>query len=474
MPLTPKNFGALGGDYDDTEALQSFLNALGNGIDGVIDQAYRHSTLLGMSGQSNFRLGGHGSLTMIDGASVNDAGGGIRFIGCSDFVLQDFSVYGNRANRTPANAGAHLINFRSCKRFTVERVKAYDSCTDGFYMGSATPADKVTHSSQFAFIDCVADNCYRQGMSIIQGNHGRITGGSFTNTNGGAPQAGIDLESNDADAENSIEDITLSEVYFEGNVGAGLLVSSRCNPRDIKIVRCTFKDSGTKAIDWGCTANGVIEDCIFDGAGNSITRGVIDIPNQPSVGDLEIIRPLFRNMTFDTTGQWLVYVDSASSGKVRITGLKVDTCYQVASLGRDCVFEDGRVSSTVGNKGVFVAGPRCKVRRNIISGFAYNAIFANGADAEITDNALLEPTVNNSSGVLRVLQAGGVVDRNLIARASSAAGYGIRVDAGYRSLQDNRVEGFTGNPLYLTGAAGTEAVGFKKGNIVNGARATEN
>lgn len=477
-PVNPYMFGAVGdGTTNDTTALQSFLSALGSGIHGVLEGTFRHNTLLVVSSKSNFKLTGHGTIKMLDAvATSGDVGGGIRFVSCSDFVLEDFTVDGNRAGRTIAGeTGSHGLNFRSCHRFTLSRVKSKDSCADGYYMASSTPATKSTHSDFFSFLDCIADNCWRQGASIIQGNNGRFKGGYYSNSNGGGPEAGIDLEPNSGDADYSVEKITIEDVLFENNY-RGLLVSQESLTRDIHVLRCLFKGNEAYQIEWAGTENGLISDCVFDGVPDTITRGAIDLQSDASIGDLAIVRPTFRNVAFDGAGQWLVYVDGNSHGKVRIAELRCDSCYQIASLGPDCWFDDGIIDEVTGAVGVFagVGGDRCKVRRNKISNFTTTAIYLSGDHVEVSDNQILETAANSANGCIRVLEAGGIVERNYVYRATPAAGYGIRMDASFRSLQDNQVEGFTGNPLYLTGGASTEAIGFMKRNITNGARATEN
>ncbi|MFW1582097.1 hypothetical protein ACEV7R_24010, partial [Vibrio parahaemolyticus] len=68
--------------------------------------------------------------------------------------------------------------------------------------------------------------------SVIQGHAGVFRGGAFSNTNGTAPAAGIDLESDAGAPNGSISDIMVDRVRFIGNQGFGLLVSTVSRPRD--------------------------------------------------------------------------------------------------------------------------------------------------------------------------------------------------------------------------------------------------
>lgn len=475
MMVTPFDFGAVGGGADDQIALTAMFAALGPDVEAVIDGAFVHSGLLGVTGKSRFVIRGGGTLKMVDGAPVSEAFGGLRFIGCTDFVVEGITIDGNRATRTPAEAGAHLLNFRSCHGVDVIAVKLVNGCTDGVYAASSTPADPATHSTGLRFIDCEIDNCFRNNMALIQAPGAQVIRGRYTNANGMAPGAGIDLESNPGDAAGALDNITFEGVHFGGNEGAGLQISSTASPSNIRVIRPTFKDNAKAGVIWGATS-GVIEDATFDGSGASLVRGVIDVPANSVNGDVDIRRPVFLNQTFGV-GKFLAYTHSGSAGKVRTTGLKVDTCYNAVYMGAaDCSCDDAVIGETTGDAAIIsgAAGHRAKVRRNRISKGYGSVIRLSGNDVEASDNTIFEPSLNGSGGMMRALGPGARFDRNVIYRCTVAAGYGIRLDASFASLQDNLISGFTGNPLYLTGAAATETVGIKRNNFANGSRLTEN
>lgn len=474
--VTPEMFGAVGdGVADDQAALAAMFACVGNGVDAVIDRRHAHSGGLSVTGKAQFRVSGYGVLKALPGTPVDSGHGGISFINCSSFMVDGITLDGNRAERVPAEAGCNLWNFRSCHDFEIIRARAVGACTDGYYMASYTPADAATYSHSFRFIDCGADDCFRQGMSIIQGHDGEIVRGWYENTNGTAPAAGIDLESNSGDADNAIRDITLTDVYFSNNDGAGLQISSSKNPTNIKVIRPRFKSSRAAGIIWGAV-DGLIEDPYFDGADDSLTRGVIDVPAATVNGNVDIVRPVFRNMDF-STGHTGIYVHSGSAGKVRVRELSVDTAFSVAVLNApDCGIENSTIEEATGASAILVnaSGLRAKVSGNRISNFVNAGINVLAVNPTITDNILEFPTSNDANGCIRAQAAGARVERNSIRRAVPTAGYGIRMDASYTSLQDNLIDGFTGNPLYLAGGAATEVVGFKKRNVTNGVRAAEN
>ncbi|WP_292601272.1 hypothetical protein [Mesorhizobium sp.] len=470
--IRPQMLGALGVG-DDRPALLLFLSRLGNGIDGIIDLDHTISAELTISGKSNFRLSGLGTIKIANGTAVATGFGGILISGCTDFVLEDFTVDGNRANRVPAETTTHLVNIRSCSDFTIQRVKAINGTTDGFYFASSTPATKSTHSHDFAVIDCIADNNFRQGMSIVQGYNWRIEGGRYVNTNGTAPQAGIDLESNSGNPDHSIENGALVDVHFENNSGYGLQVSSESKPRNISVVRPRFIDNTLGAVTWGGYSGGKLIDAYISGGDDDLTRGVIDVGASPDVGHLQIIRPVFRNMTFGT-GHYLIYVHSASAGNVHVDGLDVDTCFAVATInGDNCSMTNVNIRGITSNGGIqnSSTSDNLRIEGGVISGFVGAAVYMQGTNPIVRGLILNEPASNDSNGCIRIAAGSGArVERNVIRRAASAAGHGIRADVSFLSICDNIVEGFTGNALMLNGAAATEAVGIRRGNILNGVR----
>jgi hypothetical protein len=83
--------------------------------------------------------------------------------------------------------------------------------------GAAGPSQNVTISNS------VFDQNFRQGFSLISGVHIFVSNCYFTNTNGTAPEAGIDIEPNTPN--NTVADVHITNNFSTGNAGAGLLIS---------------------------------------------------------------------------------------------------------------------------------------------------------------------------------------------------------------------------------------------------------
>lgn len=110
------------------------------------------------------------------------------------------------------------LKILGCSNVRVEGLTLRDSGGDGVYVGrGGTPCRDIT------LRDLVVDNNRRQGMSVITVEGLVIEGCSFLNTNGTAPQSGIDFEPNAPD--DKLTDIVLRDCWFAGNMTSGVLLA---------------------------------------------------------------------------------------------------------------------------------------------------------------------------------------------------------------------------------------------------------
>ncbi|WP_293854253.1 right-handed parallel beta-helix repeat-containing protein [Sphingomonas sp. SCN 67-18] len=451
--LTPQMFGASG-KGDDTEALQGFCNHLDDGLIGEISLRHTVSSQLLVSDKAHFTLRGRDTaeIRATDGMPVAYGYGLLRFRKCHFFAVRDILFDGNRKMRAPVESTAHAVIFQSCSDFTCTRVGCVNSVTDGFYLASATPAEKSTHCSRFDFIDCRTDNCFRQGCSVIEGNSGRFIGGVYAGSNGTAPSAGIDLESNGGTPDHAIENIILTGVQFRSNDGYGLQISPMAAPRDIRIIDCLFDDNGHGAILWGATSGSILRPKV-SGFSNKAVRGAIDIPAGKDVGNVTIADPVFDRIAATRSNLPLVYVHAASAGGVTITGMTANSCATaVIFRARNCKLVDSphiRSDRANYNGAIAIAGPNCVISGNHISDFYGVVISADGPGAVIEGNILTNPRFNDKDGCIRSSAAGTVIRNNRISRSIAGTGYGIVALARPARLEGNSVSGFSGHPYVL-------------------------
>jgi hypothetical protein len=438
--LTPEMFGARPGQSDHDAHLDALFAHVEGGMQLELNGRYTVSRGFTIVRKSRFRIGGTGTIVMRVGVPV-DYGYWMLYL----VELSSLTFDANRAARSPREVPAHSISFQSCSRFRCVDVHAVNAVCDGFYLASATPGRPETHCRDFQFLNCAADNCFRQGCSIIQGHGGLFRGGAFTNTNGTAPAAGIDLEADPGDPEGAISDIAIENVRFAGNRGFGLLVSTVARARDVTVVDCVFEDNAAGAISWGAT-RGRIAGARISGFGAAATRGAIDVPAGDGWrGDAAttIEAPHFSRVSTTRPANPLIYVHSEAYGAVAITGMKADACGAIAGLHRDTSSLTG---STVGaslgrvDGAIGVSGRDCIVARNSIARFFGSVVVATGEGIVVRENVLTAPRFNDANGAIRILAGGAVVEANII--EGSGAATAIRMMQAPRALRGNRISGF--------------------------------
>lgn len=469
---TPENFRDTG-DTDLT-ALNRLAAVIGGTADnGVplksarIDRAYTVPSMLTLTNRSDFELRGSGSIKMADSAAIDSTHYVLKLDGCSDALIEGFTVDGNRAGRTPSGDGVHNVWVKSCNNLAFKRISSINSIGDGFYVATSSPTDTATYSRYILFEDCIADNSYRQGMSLIDGEYIFVDRGSYRGTNGTAPQAGIDLESNAGNLDNALRHIYLRGVDLRGNSGVGLQVSAVKKPEHIYAIDCMFTDNDLGAIIWGAISGDIVRP-IVDGVPTTITRGAIDFPSNATNGNCRIVDPVFRNVLAGST-KALIYVHSSSAGNVEVSGLDVDaySCAIAQMIGPNCRFIRSKRIGTSTHTGIAISMGDDALAENVVaSGFA-STFLAMAARAVARGIRLSEPTSNDNGGVVRFTTAGARIEDILITRAASAAGYGIVAQGAPSFMTGCNVDGFTGNPYLITGTSKVQ-----RGNLANGALLT--
>jgi hypothetical protein len=339
---------------------------------------------------------------------------------------------------------AHTVNFQSCQHFQCTGVRSVNAVCDGFILFSATPGRAETRCRHFRFLDCVADNCYRQGCSVIEGHDGLFSGGAYTNTNGTAPAAGIDLESDVTAPAGAISAIVLRQVRFAGNRGYGLLVSTVARPSDIVVEDCMFEENRAGAISWGALS-GRIARVVISGFTSTATRGAIDVPTGDGArvaGVMRIEAPRFTRVTTMRPEHPLVYVHAAAFAPIAVIGLQADACAGIAGLNRDgSSLEDAVVSASLGavDGAISVSGHGCTVARNRVERFFGSVLIATGRDVVVRANILTTPRFNDRNGVVRILGTGATVVNNLIEGWGDVA---LKLAQPARAVRENRIAGF--------------------------------
>lgn len=466
MYLTPEDFA-----YDgiiartDTEKLQAFFDALGGGQNGRIDKDYTIDDKILISAKSNFYVACTGKITAADTMPVSSDKEMLHFEGCTHFYVEGLRVDGNRAGRGAAEQPAQNIRMGSCHYFVFRDCISDNAPVDGWIFNTTTPSDTSTHNSHFILEDCWADNAYRNGMSVAQANHVLILGGGFTNTNGTIPQAGIDLEADPGNPDNSLQHIVVKGTYFAGNSGYGINVS-QSKPRNIVFEDLVLIDNVKGAISWAAISGSIVRPFI-SGHTNSATRGAIDISATAGVGNVVIDRPIFRNVTANTGTRPLVYVHGSSAGNVTVRDINVDSCRQVVNFqAPNCRLIGGRADGVTAFGAVNMQSDGGVCEGFTCTNYTLGVVIVNANRVRVSDCDFYDYASNNEWGSI-FWQSGtnGICERNTVRQSTPVSNQSaFRADVELDRFVGNRIIGYTGSAQLNV----TAAPAFQDDNSIDG------
>lgn len=220
-------------------------------------------------------------------------------------------IFGERENHLGTSGEwGNGIDLKNTSNIRIDSVYVANCWGDGIYIGKGS-----NFNVQIDGVVC--DNNRRQGMSITNADSVLVVNSKFINTNGKAPQAGIDLEPN---AANSVSNIHIINCDFSNNMGRGL-----------DIVGLNGKNSFVS-----------VYDCRFDNnnSGIAITRD----SEQITISEVEI-----RNSTFFGINL------SAGASEIAIVNSVMDSC-PIGVRGRDVnhVNMDSLVIMNYETEGIYI------------------------------------------------------------------------------------------------------------------------
>lgn len=419
------DYGVVGdGITDDTVAMQAAFAGLDTGsvllLEGLT--IIVNDRLL-VSGKTGFSIDGQGGTIKAKNAMPVASDKEIIAIrNCSDFTMQNLTVDGNRANRTPAEVAAHSIEFRTCSKFICQQVTSNNAVVDGFIFNTADNTDPSTYCLDFQMINCFADNCYRQGASVINAYNFKFSGGAYTNTNGTNPEAGIDIESN-AGATIGNRGGVIENCNFEGNNGFGILLSNVGGSHEFVIQNSYFSANGLGGVGVN-TDDTHILNCVFrNHTGAGITQGVVTFQNQPSIRGGSVINCRFADNTNTTA---CIYTFSTTSG--------IDIADNIISNHANYgIFTSGTAHSITGNSvfdcdgvGILSNAVSSVIANNYVVRAGAKGIHQNaGAGTKILNNTVKD-VVSVSNGYIQTDVSGTVIQNNVcLSTASAPTTFGV-------------------------------------------------
>lgn len=233
--------------------------------------------------------------------SANDAAG-ITILGYGATLRMHKNDYQNE----PYAKGEWrmTLDFQGCRNLRIEGLRLESSGGDGIYIG-ATPA--TPYCENVVIRNVVCHDHHRQGISVISAVNLLIENCVLSGADGTAPEAGIDLEPNNANEK--MVNVVVRNCIMADNSGAGMLVYLKPLTRESEPVSILFENCHVRSgKDHGMAVgaigengvDGLIEfrDCTVENTGNG---GVYVYDKHPDRALVRFTNCKWRNVAINGT-----------------------------------------------------------------------------------------------------------------------------------------------------------------------------
>lgn len=354
MSLTKVSFSMINGDA---------VNPLDYGVtgDGTTDDATNFNTALQAAAgkilyipkqTGSFYLVGDNLLIPSNTGIVCETGVVIKTkassFGDGDAIfymneVDNITIHGNGAILQGLREGSGTsvismgVKIAGSTNIRIYDLKCIDASGDGFLIQAADD-NNPTFSKDIWLIDCVAQNCMRQGLSIVSARDLWVHNCRFSDTNGKQPAAGIDIE---PESISAMYGIKISNCIADENDGGGYMVDLNNIPADVDIVFDNCQAIGGTGAD--ATGFEISNAFVTGATGDRIAVNNCVAQNNGSYGLLiRNINKTFNGITINNFYSWdtnaeqitdygdapvAIYAASnvafPNPGNIRINGLKI-------------------------------------------------------------------------------------------------------------------------------------------------------
>jgi polygalacturonase len=222
-----RNAGALGdGVHNDTAAFQAAINSLPSTGGTVTVPAGRYMidavTSVKLRSHVRLKLDPLAQLVAIPNSSTRYYV--LKAWGVTDVEITGGQIIGERVKHIGTTGEWGMgVDIRSSSNVYVHDLKVSDCWGDGLYVGATGSAGSAVPASNVTIVRVVSNNNRRQGLSLTVVDKVFVYDSIFSNTNGTAPQSGIDIEPM---SQGTSSNIRIEKSTMTGNVGNGLVVSA--------------------------------------------------------------------------------------------------------------------------------------------------------------------------------------------------------------------------------------------------------
>jgi len=424
---------------------------------------------LSFTGKNNFVIEGREStIKVVDGGAVTANREVMYFNTCSDGVIRNLIVDGNRANRTPIPGETSTFNVNisySNSRLLFDNVRSINSTSDGFYLtSSASGAGTLsTYPTDITLRNCSADNSWRNGISAIASNRLVIEGGRYSNSKGGGPEDGIDIEP-DAPFTHGNKEVNIINVDLSGNNGWGLAMAGTAasTPNVNPVVSGLYGTENRLGFLLIANANNGTFSDIAVGPHSETSRGVIDI--QPGSADISIDNVTFDRITATGGSVYCIYQASGYNGVLSITNVTATSISCSALFLADISVIDNMIINTCTDtkECVSIQGAGTVIRNFTGISITGNPIGVNANDVELDGITIRDYGASASAGIVYGATAlRGIVRNASVFQSTAIPGgtFGIRYDTNPPRELSN----------FSARSAGTDYTSVNVVGLVNGA-----
>lgn len=203
------------GDGDGSDDTQAFLEAQATGFDIYVpDGDFRLEP-------GNLKLDSGQSLLMAPGAVVTQhaaMGSGTHYLvdaeDVEDVEIIGGKLVGARASEAAGTTGG--VRLAGANKALVD-TEAHSFTRDGIYLAASTSGARPSRVTIGARTVCRSN--MRNGLAVVACDRLFILAGEYSDTNGAAPECGIDIEPS---ADNLVNDVRIGPVLCFDNAGHGL------------------------------------------------------------------------------------------------------------------------------------------------------------------------------------------------------------------------------------------------------------
>lgn len=241
--INVRDKGALGnGVHDDTAALQAAINALPRSTGGTVyvpPGTYMINTAQSISLRSHTRLQLDPMAELVAIPTASQRYYMVKVWNATDVEVAGGKITGERSkHKGSGGEWGYAVSVLGSSNVLVYDTQLSNAWGDGIFVGATGRGSTLTPSTNVTLNHVFSNNNRRQGLSVGPANQLYVVNSTFSNSNGTAPQSGIDVEpQSDGPARN----IRIENSVISGNKGNGLNLDDYT--RNVVVKRTTIRNN---------------------------------------------------------------------------------------------------------------------------------------------------------------------------------------------------------------------------------------